>query len=81
MILCLSCFQENLRKHILATSAHVNKFIYECEFCSQETFSTNYAKEFKIHLLQNHSDTFPDKKLIMTYVTEYLMDDRELTQK
>lgn len=44
-------FKENLRKHILSTKKHPGKSIYECKLCN---FSSNFAKDFKAHMIVNH---------------------------
>nr|XP_023016267.1 zinc finger protein 252 [Leptinotarsa decemlineata] len=61
---------ENLRKHVLSTNKHPGKSIYECKFCNGEEgqFQTNFAKEFKVHLITNHSETFGDGAEAATYV-------------
>ncbi|XP_035776376.1 uncharacterized protein LOC118458221 isoform X2 [Anopheles albimanus] len=49
---------ENLRKHVISTSKHVGKYLYECKLCAQEspqaTFGTNFQKEYKTHLEERH---------------------------
>ncbi|CAL7950796.1 unnamed protein product [Xylocopa violacea] len=53
---------ENLRKHVLSTSLHPGKTIYECDVCQggdREPFRTNFAKELRAHLLDAHGDAFP----------------------
>ncbi|XP_017891859.1 zinc finger protein 845-like [Ceratina calcarata] len=53
---------ENLRKHVLSTSLHPGKTIYECDVCrpdNQNRFQTNFAKELRAHLMEAHSDLFP----------------------
>ncbi|XP_050092584.1 zinc finger protein 236 [Anopheles aquasalis] len=49
---------ENLRKHVISTSKHVGKFLYECKLCAQESvqaaFGTNFQKKYKAHLEERH---------------------------
>ncbi|XP_031351620.1 zinc finger protein 624 [Photinus pyralis] len=59
---------ENLRKHVLLTNKHPGKSIYECKFCQTDSFETNFAKDFKIHLLTEHPDTFVSGKEAATYI-------------
>ncbi|KAK5644831.1 hypothetical protein RI129_006131 [Pyrocoelia pectoralis] len=59
---------ENLRKHVLLTNKHPGKSIYECKFCRSDSFETNFAKDFKIHLLTEHPDTFVSGKEAATYI-------------
>lgn len=49
-------FQENLRKHVLVTSKHRGRFLYECKYCenSESKFCSNYANEYKAHLREQH---------------------------
>lgn len=71
----LDCSQENLRKHVLSTNKHPGKCIYECKFCDDDTpeseqrFQTNFAKDFKAHLVGRHSDTFQSGAAAATYVS------------
>ncbi|KAG5898222.1 hypothetical protein JTB14_005599 [Gonioctena quinquepunctata] len=58
---------ENLRKHVLSTNKHPGKCIYECKFCSGQ-FYTNFAKEFKAHLVTKHSEVFGNGTEAATYV-------------
>lgn len=32
--------------------------MYECKFCEEEPYETNFAKEFKVHLITEHPETF-----------------------
>ncbi|XP_012142668.1 uncharacterized protein LOC105662708 isoform X2 [Megachile rotundata] len=53
---------ENLRKHVLSTSLHPGKTIYECDACKGENvepFRTNFVKELRAHLQEAHNDDFP----------------------
>lgn len=43
-----------MRKHVLSTNKHPGKSIYECKFCEEDRFQTNFFKEFKAHLLTLH---------------------------
>lgn len=66
-----SCLQDNLRKHILVTSIHPGKFIYECKFCNsveEERFKCNFAKEFKVHLVTSHPDEFGSSGDAATFI-------------
>lgn len=57
----LNNLQENLRKHVLSTKKHPGKCIYECKFCPNEpssVYQSNFAKEFKAHLITQHADMF-----------------------
>ncbi|KRT78394.1 zinc finger protein, partial [Oryctes borbonicus] len=58
---------ENLRKHVLSTNKHPGKCIYECKFCSGN-FQSNFAKDFKVHLVTEHSDMFQTGSEAATYV-------------
>lgn len=53
ILLILIFFQENLRKHILSTKKHSGKSIYECKLCN---FSSNFAKDFKAHMVTDHEN-------------------------
>ncbi|CAH1183832.1 unnamed protein product [Phaedon cochleariae] len=64
---------ENLRKHILSTNKHPGKCIYECKFCAGDDadttpFQTNFAKDFKAHLVMRHQETFGNGAEAATYV-------------
>lgn len=62
-------FQENLRRHILSTTKHPGKCVYECKFCKQsERFRTNVAKDFKSHLILNHHEEFGNSNTAATFV-------------
>ncbi|KAJ8968054.1 hypothetical protein NQ314_002493 [Rhamnusium bicolor] len=60
--------QENLRKHVLSTNKHPGKCIYECKFCTEDHFQSNFAKEFKAHLITRHSEMFGNGAEAATYV-------------
>lgn len=62
----LVMFQENLRKHVLSTRIHPGKTIYECTHC--ENFRTNFSRELKAHLLQDHGDSFKTAELAASHV-------------
>ncbi|KAF5307075.1 hypothetical protein FQR65_LT07134 [Abscondita terminalis] len=69
---------ENLRRHILSTNKHAGKCIYECKFCQTENFETNFAKEFRVHLLEKHPEIFVSGREAATYVAGiYENDDKE----
>ncbi|XP_025836127.1 zinc finger protein 845 isoform X2 [Agrilus planipennis] len=57
---------ENLRRHILSTTKHAGKYIYECRFCN--IFQTNFAKDYKVHLVSAHSDKFVSTNEAITYI-------------
>ncbi|XP_029049931.2 zinc finger protein 808 [Osmia bicornis bicornis] len=62
---------ENLRKHVLSTSLHPGKTIYECDVCKRENvepFRTNFAKELRAHLQEAHNDDFPTPNHANDYV-------------
>ncbi|KAK4875516.1 hypothetical protein RN001_011938 [Aquatica leii] len=59
---------ENLRKHILSTNKHPGKCIYECKFCQTDNFESNFAKEFRIHLVEKHPETFVSGREAATYI-------------
>lgn len=63
-----SCFKENLRKHVLQTNKHLGKCIFECKFCANPPFQTNFAKDFKAHLNTEHPETFQSGKEAASYV-------------
>uniref|UniRef100_A0A182JV58 C2H2-type domain-containing protein n=1 Tax=Anopheles christyi TaxID=43041 RepID=A0A182JV58_9DIPT len=53
---------ENLRKHVISTSKHKGKFLYECKLCigkanegSVPQYGTNFQREFKEHLQSCHN--------------------------
>lgn len=60
--------QENLRKHVLLTNKHRGKCIYECKFCIESSFQSNFAKEFKGHLISQHPEMFKTGKEAATFV-------------
>ncbi|KAF5278380.1 hypothetical protein FQA39_LY05869 [Lamprigera yunnana] len=60
--------KENLRKHVLSTSKHPGKCIYECKFCQTNNFETNFAKEFRTHLITKHPESFVSGREAATYV-------------
>ncbi|XP_051157083.1 zinc finger protein 160-like [Leptopilina boulardi] len=65
---------ENLRKHILSTTLHIGKTIYECDVCKEkglDPYCTNFAKELKAHFIEEHSDEFPSMEIINNYVTNF----------
>ncbi|KAF0298268.1 Zinc finger protein 407 [Amphibalanus amphitrite] len=72
---------ENLRKHIITTRCHPGLSMYMCKFCtsddpSRPQFGTNYAREFKKHLREEHSDQFDTNASMATYVAGlYNRDD------
>lgn len=58
-----------MRKHILSTNKHPGKFIYECKFCDgPQEYATNFAKDFKIHLVTEHGDQFGSSKIAASYI-------------
>ncbi|CAG9864872.1 unnamed protein product [Phyllotreta striolata] len=61
---------ENLRKHVISTNKHVGKYLYECRFCEElaSPFQTNFAKEFKAHLVTEHSDMFANNTDATSYI-------------
>ncbi|XP_058804698.1 zinc finger protein 845-like isoform X2 [Phymastichus coffea] len=64
---------ENLRKHVLSTSRHPGKTIYQCEWCENgEPFRTNFSKVLKAHLLVSHPDKYPTANHATTYVSKIL---------
>ncbi|XP_011339120.1 zinc finger protein 845 [Ooceraea biroi] len=69
---------ENLRKHILSTSLHSGKTIYECDFCdkkSADPFCTNFSKELRAHLLEAHTANFPTSNHASNYVLRIFPTD------
>lgn len=58
--------QENLRRHILSTTKHPGKSVYECRFCKK--YHTNHAKEFRNHLIVHHEEEFGNGKDPTTYI-------------
>ncbi|KAJ8969591.1 hypothetical protein NQ317_005125 [Molorchus minor] len=60
--------QENLRKHVLSTNKHPGKCIYACKFCAEDRFQSNFAKEFKAHLVTEHAKMFGTSTEAATYV-------------
>ena len=75
------CLQENLRKHVLSTSLHPGKTIYECDTClkddSQEPYRTNFAKELRAHLLEAHPQDFPRPSDASDHVARIFKTDQE----
>lgn len=63
--------QENLRKHLISTNKHPGKYIYECKFCENEQsrFQSNFAKDFKAHLISKHRDRFKMGTAVASYVS------------
>ncbi|KAH0810320.1 hypothetical protein GEV33_012471 [Tenebrio molitor] len=59
---------ENLRKHVLQTNKHRGKCIYECKFCTDSTFQSNFAKEFKAHLVTQHPEIFKTGREAASFV-------------
>ncbi|CAG9834172.1 unnamed protein product [Diabrotica balteata] len=62
---------ENLRKHVLLTNKHAGKFIYECRFCtevSSKPFQSNFAKEFRVHLITKHQEMFSNNTEVTSYI-------------
>nr|XP_012228098.1 PREDICTED: zinc finger protein 528-like isoform X2 [Linepithema humile] len=62
---------ENLRKHVVSTSLHPGKTIYECDFCTEEmgnVFCTNFSKELRAHLVEAHTKDFPTPNEANDYV-------------
>ncbi|CAO1413602.1 unnamed protein product [Diamesa hyperborea] len=48
---------ENLRKHVIGTSKHPGKFLYECNNCHRRNrFKSNFLKDYQLHLLQVHPE-------------------------
>ncbi|XP_076631024.1 uncharacterized protein LOC143346632 [Colletes latitarsis] len=63
---------ENLRKHVLSTSLHPGKTIYECDVCHEKNvdpFCTNFSKELRAHLLETHPDVFPAPRHAIDYIS------------
>ena len=63
--------QENLRKHILSTTLHVGKTIYECDACKAkglEVFCTNFCKELKAHLINVHAEEYPKPEDVNNFI-------------
>lgn len=71
IIVSLKLLQENLRKHVISTNKHPDKYLYECKFCENvdERFKSNFAKDFKGHLINKHKDRFQSGTAAATYVT------------
>jgi len=64
-----SCVQENLRKHVLSTSKHPGKHLYECRFCEPgDVFKSNLARDFRAHLITKHPNHFGSVLLAASYV-------------
>jgi len=64
-----STLQENLRRHILSTTKHPGKSVYECRFCKPaKNYHTNHAKEFRNHLIVHHEEEFGNGKDPTTYI-------------
>ncbi|CAH0555590.1 unnamed protein product [Brassicogethes aeneus] len=59
---------DNLRKHVLSTNKHPGKCIYECKFCNGDRFHSNFAKEFKVHLVSQHPALFGGGTRAASYV-------------
>lgn len=51
------------------TNKHPGKCIYECKFCTTERFQSNFAIEFKAHLVNQHGDMFANVTAALTYIT------------
>lgn len=48
--------QENLRKHVIGTNKHPDRYLYECKYCDAvKMFATNNTKEYKSHLVHVHN--------------------------
>jgi len=63
------CVQENLRKHVLSTSKHPGKHLYECRFCEpRDVFKSNLARDFRAHLITKHPNHFGSVLLAASYV-------------
>ncbi|XP_058451746.1 zinc finger protein 236-like [Malaya genurostris] len=48
---------ENLRKHVISTTKHKGKYLYECKYCpsgDSECFQTNFNRQYKAHLIGHH---------------------------
>lgn len=73
------CQQENLRKHVLSTNKHPDKYMYECKFCDDPDggFATNFSKEFQVHLITSHCDRFESNKMAASYVFSMLYNPAE----
>ncbi|XP_063922310.1 gastrula zinc finger protein xFG20-1-like [Zophobas morio] len=69
---------ENLRKHILLTNKHPGKCIYECKFCENSAFQSNFAKEFKVHLVGQHPQIFKTGREATSFIAGIydVQDDR-----
>ncbi|KAH1003323.1 hypothetical protein HUJ05_011250 [Dendroctonus ponderosae] len=62
--------QGNLRRHVLSTSKHPGKCVYECRFCEgAPPFQTNVAKLFNVHLTCIHADQFSDGPKAASYIS------------
>ncbi|XP_056634937.1 zinc finger protein 585B [Diorhabda sublineata] len=61
---------ENLRKHVLSTNKHIGKFLYECKFCTEGSihFQSNFAKDFKVHLVTEHAQMFDNSNEATSYI-------------
>ncbi|XP_015120854.1 zinc finger protein 99 [Diachasma alloeum] len=62
---------ENLRKHVLSTRRHPGKMIYECETCCRSglTYTTNFSRELRAHLVEEHPETYPTVNHANDYVS------------
>ncbi|XP_011309560.1 zinc finger protein 91 isoform X2 [Fopius arisanus] len=70
---------ENLRKHVLSTSRHPGKMIYECDSCikSGSTFTTNFSRELRAHLVEVHPQTYPTVNHANNYVSSIFNADNQ----
>lgn len=73
------------------TNKHWGKCIYECKFCEESPFQSNFAKEFKTHLVTHHPQIFKTGREATSFVagiydgqddyTEFPSDDIIDTEK
>lgn len=56
---------------MISTNKHPGKYLYECKFCENddERFKVNFAKEFKGHLINKHTDRFQTGSAAASYIT------------
>ncbi|XP_034950567.1 zinc finger protein 729 [Chelonus insularis] len=76
---------ENLRKHVLSTKLHPGKTIYECDHCKKKkkdtaaVYVTNFLKELRAHLIEEHSEEFPTLGHANSYVAGMFGSDGQST--
>lgn len=58
-----------MRKHVISTSKHPGRCLYECKFCDKDHYQSNYAKDFRYHLQKNHPDVFNTGAELTAYIT------------